>query len=127
MISSLLDLEASKVKQVVSDWITKYGDKLNAIVLADDSDLAIGAAEACEAAGRDDIVIVAAGISKQGLDLVKDGKLYGMSYQTCQGDAGLAVRTISEWFCGIDVNRVNYLRTDVVTSENTADFEPCQW
>ncbi|MFR8799773.1 MAG: hypothetical protein ACLVGQ_11965 [Blautia massiliensis (ex Durand et al. 2017)] len=35
--------------------------------------------------------------------------------------------TISEWFCGIDVNRVNYLRTDVVTSENTADFEPCQW
>ena len=119
--------EASKVKQVVSDWITKYGDKLNAIVLADDSDQAIGAAEACEAAGRDDIVIVAAGISKQGLDLVKDGKLYGMSYQTCQGDAGLAVRTISEWFCGIDVNRVNYLRTDVVTSENTADFEPCQW
>ena len=66
-------------------------------------------------------------VSKQGLDLVKDGKLYGMSYQTCQGDAGLAVRTISEWFCGIDVNRVNYLRTDVVTSENTADFEPCQW
>ena len=119
--------EASKVKQVVSYWITKYGDKLNAIVLADDSDQAIGAAEACEAAGRDDIVIVAAGISKQGLDLVKDGKLYGMSYQTCQGDAGLAVRTISEWFCGIDVNRVNYLRTDVVTSENTADFEPCQW
>ena len=119
--------EASKVKQVVSDWITKYADKLNAIVLANDSDQAIGAAEACEAAGRDDIVIVADGISKQGLDLVKDGKLYGMSYQTCQGDAGLAVRTISEWFCGIDVNRVNYLRTDVVTSENTADFEPCQW
>ena len=50
-----------------------------------------------------------------------------MSYQTCQGDAGLAVRTISEWFCGIDVNRVNYLRTDVVTSENTADFEACEW
>lgn len=110
-------------------WACHFQDTCAAfgIVLADDSDQAIGAAEACEAAGRDDIVIVAAGISKQGLDLVKDGKLYGMSYQTCQGDAGLAVRTISEWFCGIDVNRVNYLRTDVVTSENTADFEPCQW
>lgn len=119
--------EASKVKQVVSDWITKYGDELNAIVLADDSDQAIGAVEACEAAGRDDIVIVAAGISKQGLELVKEGKLYGMSYQTCQGDAGLAVRTISEWFCGIEINRVNYLTTDVVTIDNTADFEPCQW
>ena len=119
--------EASKVKQVVADWITKFGDKLNAIVLADDSDQAIGAVEACEAAGRDDIVIVAAGISKQGLELVKSGDLYGMSYQTCQGDAGLAVRVISEWFCGLDINRVNYLTTDVVTAENTADFEPCQW
>lgn len=119
--------EASEVKQVVSDWITKYGDSLNAIVLADDSDQAIGTAEACKAAGRDDIVVVAAGISKQGLDLVKSGDLYGMSYQTCQGDAGLAVRTISEWFCGIDIARVNYLGTDVVTIENTADFEPCQW
>lgn len=119
--------EASEVKQVVADWITKYGEELNAIVLADDSDQAIGTVEACKAAGRDDIVIVAAGISKQGLDLVKSGDLYGMSYQTCQGDAGLAVRTISEWFCGIDINRVNYLGTDVVTAENTADFEPCQW
>lgn len=96
-----------------------------------DSNMALGVYDMLKARGIQDkiqvIVIVAAGISKQGLDLVKDGKLYGMSYQTCQGDAGLAVRTISEWFCGIDVNRVNYLRTDVVTSENTADFEPCQW
>lgn len=119
--------EASEVKQVVADWITKFGDKLNAIVLADDSDQAIGAVEACQAAGRSDIKIVAAGISKQGLDLVKSGDLFGMSYQTCQGDAGLAVRTVSEWFCGIDIPRVNYLSTDIVTKDNAADFEPCQW
>lgn len=119
--------EAADVKQVVSDWITKYGDQLNAIVLADDSDQAIGASEACKAAGRTDIVIVAAGISQQGLDLVKSGDLFGLSYQTCQGDAGLCVRTISEWFCGIDINRVNYLSTDVCTADNVAQFEPCQW
>lgn len=119
--------EAADVKQVVSDWITKYGDSLNAIVLADDSDQAIGAAEACKAAGRDDIVIVAAGISQQGLELVASGDLYAMSYQTCQGDAGLAVRTISEWFCGIEINRVNYLGTDVVTGDTVDDFNPAQW
>lgn len=119
--------EAADVKQVVSDWITKYGDSLNAIVLADDSDQAIGAAEACKAAGREDIVIVAAGVSQQGLDLVGSGDLFGMSYQTCQGDAGLAVRTVSEWFCGLDINRVNYLGTDVVTGDNVEDFNPAQW
>lgn len=119
--------EASAVKQVVSDWITKYGDKLNAIVLADDSDQAIGAVEACEAAGRSDIQIVAAGISKQGADLVQKGSLKMASYQSCQADAGLAVRTVSEFFCGEQINRVSYIGTDIITKDNVSSFLPCQW
>lgn len=47
--------EASAVKQVVSDWITKYGDDLNAIVLADDSDQAIGCNRGLISSGREDI------------------------------------------------------------------------
>ena len=119
--------EASAVKQVVSDWITKYGNKLNAIVLADDSDQAIGAVEACDAAGRSDIEIVAAGISKQGADLVQKGKLKMASYQSCQADAGLAVRTVSEFFCGQQINRVSYIGTDIITKDNVSSFLPCQW
>lgn len=119
--------EATAVKQVVSDWITKYGDQLNAIVLADDSDQAIGAVEACTAAGRDDIVIVAAGMSKQGAELIQSGDLKMASYQSCQADAGLAVRTVAEWFCGEDIARVSYLATDVISAENVEDYLPCQW
>ena len=119
--------EAPAVKQVVSDWITKYGDKLNAIVLADDSDQAIGAIEACKAAGRDDIIVVAAGLSKQGAELIQSGDLYGASYQSCQGDAGLAVRTVAEYFNGEDIARVSYIATDIVTAENVEAFLPCQW
>jgi len=119
--------EAPAVKQVVSDWITKYGDELNAIVLADDSDQAIGAVEACKAAGREDIVIIAAGLSKQGAELIQAGNLYGASYQSCQGDAGLAVRTVAEFFNGEDIARVSYIATDVVTAENVESFLPCQW
>ncbi|MDD3338633.1 MAG: sugar ABC transporter substrate-binding protein [Lachnospiraceae bacterium] len=119
--------EAAAVKQVVSDWITKYGDELNAIVLADDSDQAIGAVEACKDAGRSDIKIVAAGNSKQGSELVESGDLFEMSYQSCQADAGLAVRTISEYFCGEDIARVSYIGTDIINKDNVADFTPCQW
>ena len=119
--------EASAVKQVVSDWITKYGDQLNAIVLADDSDQAIGAVEACTAAGRNDIVIVAAGISKQGAELIQSGDLKYASYQSCQADAGLAVRTVSEFFCGEQINRVSYIGTDIISQENIDQFLPCQW
>ena len=119
--------EATAVKQVVADWITKYGDQLNAIVLADDSDQAIGTVEACKAAGREDIVVIAAGLSKQGAELIQSGELYGASYQSCQGDAGLAVRTVAEYFNGEDIARVSYIATDVVTAENVESFLPCQW
>ncbi|MCI5698873.1 MAG: sugar ABC transporter substrate-binding protein [Lachnospiraceae bacterium] len=119
--------EATAVKQVVSDWITKYGDELNAIVLADDSDQAIGAVEACKAAGRDDIVIVAAGISKQGAELIQSGDIKMASYQSCQADAGLAVRTVAEYFCGEKIARVSYLATDVIDADNVEEFLPCQW
>jgi ribose transport system substrate-binding protein len=119
--------EASAVKQVVSDWITKYGDSLNAIVLADDSDQAIGTVEACKAAGREDIVVVAAGISKQGAELIQSGDIFGASYQSCQGDAGLAVRTVAEYFNGEDIARVSYIATDIIVAENVGSFLPCQW
>ena len=119
--------EATAVKQVVADWITKYGDKLNAIVLADDSDQAVGAVEACKAAGREDIIIVAAGISKGGAELIQAGDLMGASYQSCQGDAGLAARIVAEYFCGHDIPRVSYIATDVITGENVESFLPCQW
>ena len=119
--------EASAVKQVVSDWITKYGSDLKGIVLADDSDQAIGATEACKEAGREDIVIVAAGISKQGLELIKSGQLKYASYQSCQGDAGLAVRTVSEYFCGDQIKRVSYIPNDIIDADNASQFEPCQW
>jgi len=119
--------EATAVKQVVADWITKYGDKLNAIVLADDSDQAVGAVEACKAAGRDDIIIVAAGISKGGAELIQAGDLMGASYQSCQGDAGLVARIVAEYFCGHDIPRVSYIATDVITGENVESFLPCQW
>lgn len=119
--------EAAAVKQVVADWITKYGDQLNAIVLADDSDQAIGTVEAIEAAGRDDIVVVAAGISKQGAELVQEGKIYMLTYQSCQNDAGLACRTIAQYFNGEDIERVSYIQTDLVSQDNVEDFLPCQW
>lgn len=119
--------EASAVKQVVSDWITKYGKDLNAIVLADDSDQAIGAVEACEAAGRSDISIIAAGVSKQGAELVQSGKIKMVSYQSCQADAGLAVRTVSEYFCGDKIERVSYIGTDIITKDNVSQFLPTQW
>lgn len=119
--------EAAKVKQVVADWITRFGDKLNAIFLADDSAQATGAIDAIKESGRTDIKVVAAGNSKTGQDLVKSGDLLSINYQSAEGDAGLAARTIAAWFNGEEVLPVGYLSTAMITKDNVEEFYPTQW
>ena len=74
-----------------------------------------------------DIIIVAAGISKQGAELIQSGQLKYASYQSCQADAGLVVRTMSEYFNGEEIPRVAYIGTDIISADNVEDFLPCQW
>jgi ABC-type sugar transport system, periplasmic component len=119
--------EAAKVKQVVSDWCTKYGDELNAIFLADDSDQVTGTVDALKEANRTDVLVVAAGNSKAGQDAVKAGDVKIINYQSAEGDAGLSARTVAAWFNGEEIHRVGYLTTDMITQENVDQFFPTQW
>ncbi len=119
--------EADKTMQLVSDWLTRFGNKLTGICAADDSAQALGIFEALKKAGREDIVVIAAGNSKQGMDLVKEGKLYAITYQTAEGDGALAVKTAADWFNGKEIEPVRYLPKKLITKENVDQFYPPQW
>ncbi|HEY9575293.1 MAG TPA: substrate-binding domain-containing protein [Lachnospiraceae bacterium] len=58
---------------LVEDWLTTYGDKLDAIICEND-DMAIGAMSACEAAGRTDIIIGGVDGLDEAVSAVKAGK-----------------------------------------------------
>ncbi len=119
--------EADKTMQLVSDWLTRFGDDLKGICAADDSAQALGIFEALKKAGREDVVVVAAGNSKVGMDLVKDGKLYAITYQTAEGDGALAVKTAADWFNGKDIPPVRYLPQHMITIDDVEEFYPPQW
>ena len=119
--------EADKTMQLVSDWLTRFGDDLKGIMAADDSSQALGIAEALKKAGREDIIVAAAGNSKVGMDLVKDGKIYAITYQTAEGDGALAVKTAADWFNGLEIEPVRYLPQHMITIEDVEDFYPPQW
>ncbi len=121
--------DAPKVKQVVSDWITRFGDELTCIVLADDSAQALGAAQACEEAGRTDIKIIAAGNSKVGMDLIKQGKLFAITYQSAEADGAIPIKVAADYFNGVelDTNAAFYLPQAVITQENVEEYMPAQW
>jgi len=119
--------DANTTMQLVSDWLTKYGTKLNGICAADDSAQALGIFQALEKAGRSDVIVVAAGNSKQGMDLVKDGKLFGITYQTAEGDGGLAAKYAADWFNGKKVPIRQNLAQHIITKTDVAGFYPPQW
>ena len=119
--------EAAQCKQIVSDWISRFGDDLTGIFLADDAPQATGTIDAIKEAGREDIIVVAAGNSMTGQDLVKSGDIAVINYQSAEADAGLSARTIASWFNGETVLNVGYLMTDMITEENVDSFYPTQW
>ena len=119
--------EADKTMQVVSDWLTRFGKDLVGICAADDSAQALGIAEALKKAGRSDIVVVAAGNSKIGMDMVKDGTLYAITFQTAEGDGALAVKTAADWFNGLPVEAVRYLPKRLIAKDSVDQYYPPQW
>ncbi|MFP3090851.1 sugar ABC transporter substrate-binding protein [Treponema sp. TIM-1] len=119
--------DAVATKQVVADWITRFGKDLTAIFLADDSTQAIGAADALKEAGRTDILLVAAGNSKAGMDLVASGDLLAITYQTAEGDGSACVKAMADFFNGKSLPELGYLAQDIITKTNVANFQPPQW
>ena len=121
-------LEAEKTAQVVSGWITKYGPELKGIVSADDSGAQIGINEACKNAGREDIIRVAAGNSKVGMDFIKAGSLHAITYQSPEADGALPMKLAADWFNGkTDLKPVYYLPKHVITAKDVDDYLPAQW
>jgi ribose transport system substrate-binding protein len=119
--------EADRSMQVVNDWLTRFGKDLKGICASDDSAQSIGAFQALEKVNRTDLVVVAAGNSKPGMDLVKAGKLFAITFQTAEGDGALAVKTAADWFNGKSIEPVRYLPKQIITKANVDKFYPAQW
>ncbi len=121
--------DAPKTKQVVADWITRFGEVLTCIVVADDAPQALGVTQALEEAGRSDVKVIAAGNSKVGMDLVKAGKVDAITFQSAEADGALPVMVAAKYFNGeeLDENAAFYLPQAIITAENVDEYMPAQW
>ncbi len=121
------NLEAEATMQLVSAWLTKYGEELKGLILAGDGFSMTGALEAVKRAGREDLVIVAAGNSKTGMDSIKAGDALAITYQSAEGDGAIAVHTAARWFRGETLDPVIYLPKHIITKDNVDQYMPAQW
>lgn len=121
------NLEAEGTMQLAAAWLTKFGDRLKGLILAGDGFSMTGTLEAVRKAKRDDIVIVAAGNSKTGMDSVLNGDALAITYQSAEGDGAIAVHTAAEWFSGKALEPVRYLPKHIITQADVRAFMPAQW
>jgi len=120
-------LESEKTKDVVAGWITRFGDELKGVVSADDSGTQVGINEAVKNAGREDIVRVAAGNSKVGMDFLLSGGLTAITYQSAEADGATPMKVAVDWLNGNDVPALRYLPIAIIDKDNVRDYMPAQW
>jgi len=121
------NMEAELTTQVVSDWITKYGDKLKGIMAADDNAVFIGIEEALRAAQRDDIIITGAGNSKVGMEALQKGLAHAITFEDPEIGGAIAVKLAADWFCGKEIEPYYILPTDIITQDNVEEYMPASW
>ena len=86
----------------------------------------VGILEACKQLGREDIVLIAAGNSKVGMDGVAQEILWRSTMSPPLLRA-TAVKTAADWFNGKSLPSAIYLPPVIITQENVAEFYPAQW
>jgi ABC-type sugar transport system substrate-binding protein len=74
------------------------------------------------------VICVAAGSSRSGLALIREGRLHAVTYQSAEGDGALPIEIAARWFRGETIERpVYYLRKAIITAENVEQYWPAQW
>jgi ABC-type sugar transport system substrate-binding protein len=119
--------EAEKVKQVVADWITRFGKDLNMILTSETTAQAIGSIDACENAKRTDILIAGIDNSAIALNYIKEGKLLACTNQPPMQDGASAVELAAKWFKGEKIPAVSFMAPGVIEKTNVDSYLPAQW
>ena len=121
------NMEAEATMQIVSDWITRFGDDLKGLICADDNSVFIGVEEALRNAGREDIIVAGAGNSKVGMEAIQNGTAHAITYQSPEIGGAIAVKLAADWFNGLEVGSYYIFPVHIITAEDVEDYMPAEW
>lgn len=106
---------------ITENWLTAYGDKLNAI-LANNDEMALGAVEALKAAGKK-IPVVGVDAIPDAKAAVKNGSLDATVLQDAVGQGKGGVELLHTVLKGGTVEKIKWIPFVLITPENIKDFE----
>ena len=107
---------------ITENWLTAYGDELK-LILANNDEMALGAVEATEAAGREDIVIMGVDLIPDAKQAIIDGRLDASVMQDGKGQGEGAMMVALAALRGEKPDPYTKVPFVLATPENIADFE----
>ena len=113
--------QAEKAVKFSEDWLTKYGDKLNAII-CDNDDMSSAVQTAMNAAGRSDIVCIGVDGNVGPLTMIKNGELRATVYQDGAGQVTKAIDLMVDYFNGKTVAKSTMIDFVLVTKDNVDKY-----
>ncbi|GAB1475577.1 sugar ABC transporter substrate-binding protein [Bacillota bacterium] len=116
------DWQYDKGMNITENWLTAYGDGLNAI-LANNDGMAIGAVQALQAAGREDVIVMGVDAIPDAVNMVAEGTLDGTVLQDANGQGAGAVEIADAILGGGSPEPIKWVDFVLVTPDNVADFQ----
>jgi ABC-type sugar transport system substrate-binding protein len=115
--------QREKAVSVVENWITAYGDDLDAI-FANNDEMALGAINALQAAGISDVMVFGIDATPDGVKAIEDGTLTATVFQDAKGQSegamDFAIKAIKKEAITESVNWIPYV---LVTKDNVAQYK----
>ena len=106
---------------VTENLITAFGSDLN-VILANNDEMALGAVQAIQAAGRTDIVVLGVDATPDARTAVADGTLAATVLQDPVGLGFGAIEMALKALAGESQDSISWLPFTLITPDNVADF-----
>ena len=116
------DWQSDKGMSLTENWLTAYGDDLTAI-LANNDMMAIGAVQALEAAGRDDVIVMGVDAVTDAVNMVAEGTLDATVLQDANGQGATGVEIADKVINGETPEAISWIDFVLITPENVADYQ----
>ncbi len=107
---------------LTENWLTAYGDDLKAI-LANNDEMALGAVQALQAAGRTDVIVMGVDAIDDAKAAVADGTLAATVLQDAAGQGGGSVEVLKKILDGGTAEAITWVPFVLITPENIAEFK----
>jgi ABC-type sugar transport system substrate-binding protein len=113
--------QAEKAVRFAEDWLTKYGDGLNAII-CDNDDMSSAVQAAMNAANRRDIVAIGVDGNAGPLNMIKNGDLRATVFQDGAGQVAKAIELMVKAIGGETIPKETMVDFVLITKDNVNGY-----